>query len=187
MRIDIKDVRSNRSGIAALAFILILVSFSMIIMQAGVQLTQTSPFGAAGPKFVTLAGLSATRHPLELQGSLLARSTDHEITELIFTLVNNGSAKPIKLTDDTLTLSYRDPFQQVAHLTWSKRFQGNHNPDDLLDQGELVQLTVHLSGALSTKLGPNTSFVIDVTPAQGARFSINRTTPGDFTPIMDFN
>ena len=187
MRIDIKDVHSNRSGIAALAFILILISFSVIIIQAGVQLTLANPFGAAGPKFVTLAGLSAMRPPLELQGSLMARSTDHEITELIFTLVNNGSAKPIKLTDDALTLSYRDPFQQVTHLAWSKRFQGNHNQDDLLDQGELVQFTIHLSNALSTQLGPNTAFVIDVTPIQGVRLSISRTTPGDFASIMDFN
>ncbi len=187
MRINVKDFNSNRLGMAALAFIFILLSFILIVTHFNVHLTLTDPFIVEAPKLVTLAGFSPMHRTIELQGSLIARSANNQITNVVFTMANASGAKPLKLTDDTLTIRYRDPFQRVTHLAWSKRFQGDHNHDELLDQGELVQFTVRLSGALAAKLGPNTPFVIDVIPVQGTLVSISRSTPGDFEPIMDFN
>ena len=56
----------------------------------------------------------------------------------------------------------------------------------LLNPGETVEITVPLNG-LTTLLGINTEFTIQLKPTVGATLVVNRTTPAEFTTIMDFN
>ena len=57
---------------------------------------------------------------------------------------------------------------------------------DLLSPGERVEIRVTLTG-LSTQLGLSTEFNIQVKPTVGAVLIIERTTPAEFTAVMDLD
>ncbi|MBC7337324.1 MAG: flagellin, partial [Clostridia bacterium] len=56
--------------------------------------------------------------------------------------------------------------------------------DDLLEARELAEIVVDLSD-LSTGLGVNTEFVIEVKPPTGGVLVIERTTPPRLEQVMD--
>jgi archaellin len=60
----------------------------------------------------------------------------------------------------------------------------SHDGDELLDKGELVEITLDLS-SLTTPLGINTQFSVEMKPPKGAALSIQRTTPPYFDQVMD--
>jgi len=57
-------------------------------------------------------------------------------------------------------------------------------PDDLLEEGELAEVTVDLSG-LGTALSVNTAFTLEVKPPTGGVLNINRTTPAAIEAVME--
>jgi len=131
--------------------------------------------------------LPSAESTLQLRGGLIARADNHAITEVTFTLGNRTGAEPINLTNDFLTIAYRDPHQHIAHLAWSKQFLGQHNNDNWLEADELVQITIPLAAILSTNLGPNTPFVINVKPPHGEVLKLQRTTPKTLHQLMDLS
>jgi len=64
-------------------------------------------------------------------------------------------------------------------------------PDDLLEEGELAEVTVDLSGlgtalsGLGTALSVNTAFTLEVKPPTGGVLNINRTTPAAIEAVME--
>jgi archaellin len=187
MRTDLKYFIKARLGLATLGCILMLIPFIIAATNFTAWLHPGNVEARLVPKLITLTAYSRTNRTIELRGSLIARSRNNVITDVIFTIASTNRAEPLKLTNDALSITYRDQFQKINHLAWSKRFQGNDNHDNMLDPGELVQITVPLSSVLTQKIGPKTPFVIDVIPAGGTLLSISRTAPVTFEPMMDLN
>lgn len=122
---------------------------------------------------------------LRLKGGLIARAKDGVVTELMFTVASVHGAKPLDLDDEPLVVSYRDSTHLIHGLSWSWRFQGKDDGDKLLEEGELLQLTISLAGAQEIDLASHTRFEIYLVPSQGAILSIGRMTPSQLTPIFD--
>ena len=78
--------------------------------------------------------------------------------------------------------------QFANSLTWTiKWIVSKQTPaDNMLEEGELAEITVDLSG-LTTPLGANTAFNLEIKPPTGAVLNINRTTPAAIQAVMDLN
>jgi archaellin len=81
----------------------------------------------------------------------------------------------------------------VNGLEWTIDEDGGwlvHNDGDaadtLLEDGELVELTVPLS-SLDTPLGANTEFTLEIKPPTGAVINLTRTTPPAVEAVMELN
>jgi archaellin len=72
----------------------------------------------------------------------------------------------------------------VNDVSWDKAFVGSNNSNDLLEAGELAEITVDLA-SLSPALGPNTEFTIEVKPPAGAVLNISRTTPAAIGDVLE--
>lgn len=178
--------RVNLTTVMFACVAVLAIPFLTVITGVNPALT-TAAYPIRRASHITLIDSSPLDRSIQLQGSLIAQGDSHEITELSFTIASVTGAKPLNLTDNSLKISYRDQNQRVNNLTWTQRFQGSHNDNDLLDPGELLQLTIPLTGVLKAHLGPNTAFVIDVTPPQGAILSLKRTTPAQLDTTLDLN
>ena len=99
-------------------------------------------------------------------------------------------------------ISYSDENQFIEDADWTIDFIGKENGDFILDQDEQAEITVWLHDQdstdynlgttandmyLTTRLGVNTKFRIEVQPPDGAVLVLERTTPARLQPIIELN
>jgi archaellin len=84
-------------------------------------------------------------------------------------------------------ISYRDENQHHTNITWSKAWLGKNDGDELLEMGELAEITIDLTAitGFTPTLGTNTVFAIEVKPGRGASLILERTTPARIDKVMD--
>ena len=101
-----------------------------------------------------------------------------------------------------MIISYSDENQFIKDLDWTIDFLGKTNGDNILDPDEQAEITVWLhdfdgtdynlgtttnTQYLTTRLGINTKFRIEVKPQEGSILVLERTTPPRLQPIVELN
>jgi hypothetical protein len=183
----LKQFRPEKNGFLALAFPLALISFIMAATSYSLPVAGTTGDWAGNPRIVDLTDQSPLSRMVQLKGSLIARSHDNTVTDLVLTVANTAGSEPIDLAANSFVVSYHDQHQRVTNLPWTWRFQGKDDGDKILESEELLQLTIRLSATPQVKLDANTPFVIELSPPQGAALTIQRTTPRQLDPIVDLD
>jgi flagellin FlaB len=181
----------DESGITALETAIILIAFVVVAAVFAFTILSAGTFTTERSKESVYAGLSEVRGSLELRGSVIATgiTSADVISGVVFTLSNvaGGEAVDFSTTNRVVIMEYRDSNQRTELSNWTVNWLGYNDSDTLLEERELVEITCPLSGTLSTNLGMNTTFVIEVKPPQGAVVNIQRTTPSVIDPVMDLN
>ena len=127
-----------------------------------------------------------------------------QVTSVIVTIANSLEGAPVDLTAPTdsdddgiadsttrlhkVIVAYTDDAQLKNDLYWSKTFIGVDDEDDLLEEGERVELTIAL-GALdqATPLVKNSDFTLEIKPSEGAVLVVQRSTPARIDTVMNMN
>ena len=101
-----------------------------------------------------------------------------------------------------LIVSYSDENQAVSDTDWTVDFIGKTNGDFILDPDEQAEITVWLHDYdgtdynlgtatntmyLTSRLGINTKFRVEVKPQEGSVLVLERTTPARLQPIVELN
>ena len=99
-----------------------------------------------------------------------------------------------------LIISYNDENQFIEDLDWTIDFIGKENGDFIVDPDEQAEITVWLHDQdatdynlgtttntqyLTTRLGINTKFRVEVKPEEGSTLVLERTTPPRLQPVTD--
>ena len=177
---DEQGVSALETAIILIAFVVVAAIFAVTILSAGTTATEQS-------KEAIYAGLSEVRSSLELRGAVVAQTDGTEVTDVIFSVANAAGGESIDLTapvSNTLIIDYRDSAQRSANLTWTLTWVVRNDTDDLLEEGELAEITVDVSG-LTTPLVENTQFALEIKPAEGGVVVVERTTPAFLDTIID--
>ncbi len=174
------------TAIILIAFVVVASVFAFTILSA----SASSP----GPNDDGLyAGLSGIQSGLISRGSIIAQASgdSSRVVSVSFNLAVSASSDPLDLTSgdpearaNRLALGYQDAAQTESALPWSVTWFGQHDGDSLLETGELVEITVDLSG-LEIGLGPATEFTLEVKPPSGAALRLTRTTPAALEAVME--
>ena len=175
-----KGVSALETAIILIAFVVVAAIFAFTILSAGTTSTEQS-------KEAIYAGLSEVRSSMELRGAVVAQTDGTEVTDIIFSVANAAGGDSIDLTaptNNTLIIDYRDNAQRSANLTWTLTWVVRNDTDDLLEEGELAEITVDVSG-LATPLAANTQFAMEIKPGQGGVVVVERTTPAFLDTIID--
>lgn len=183
----LKQMMRERFNLLMIACPLALLPFILTTFSSSPPVFGIQRTSVADSRVVKLTDPAAVDRMLQLKGSLIARSHDNAVTDLVFTVTNTEGSQPINLAASPFTISYHDQHQRFTNLPWTWRFQGQNNGDKLLQSGELLQLSIPLSAIPQVTLGSNTAFVVEITPPQGAILSIQRTTPANLAPIIDLD
>jgi len=207
---DEKGITGLETAIILIAFVVVAAVFAYTALSAGLFATQKS-------QEAVFAGLEEARSSVELRGSVTAIASttgaSGTIKQVTFVLSNalRGEAidftAPTAISDNTgvahadsnnrVVISYIDQYQRVDDLYWTVTKLGKEDGDDLLENNEKFQITIgssanttaggNLIDALTTDLGPNKTFTIEVKPAVGAVLTIERSTPAYIDTIMDLH
>ena len=184
---DERGITALETAIILIAFVVVASVFAFTILSAGTFTTERG-------KEAVYEGLAEVRGALELRGSIIARGVTTPtaiVTEVIFTLANVAGGAPVDMTDTSgaqvVIIEYRDANQRKQIDNWTVEFLGWDDSDDLLEERELVEVTVPITGNVTTGLGINTSFVIEVKPPKGSVLNMQRTVPSVLDPVMDLN
>ncbi len=185
-----KGITGLETAIILIAFVVVAAVFAFTVLSAGV-------YSADRGKEAVYAGLAEVSGSMEIMGSVIAiataAGTTPTVSEVIFSVANVAGGSPIDFTVPTnnkVVIDYRDKIQRKANLGWSYEAIGVNDGDDLLEPGEIFEITIPLTagGPLNaTGLGINTKFVIELKPETGGVIVIERTMPAYIDLVMDLH
>ena len=181
---DEEGVSALETAIILIAFVVVAAIFAFTILSAGTTSTEQS-------KEAIYAGLAEVSSTMEMRGSIVAETSGGNVDNVVFTVSNAAGGEAINLTSpvsgtNTVIIDYRDAEQRVANVNWTVTWVVRSDTDDLLEAGELAEITVDLAGAgLSPALGTNTKFALEIKPEQGSVIVLERTTPAFLDTIVD--
>jgi flagellin FlaB len=183
IRKDEKGQTALETAIILIAFVVVASVFAFTILSAGSSSTEKG-------KQAIQAGLEGVQSSMNVKGSIIAEGSGTSVSDAIFTLslVAGGSPVNLSSTAKEVVVGYKDQAQFKNDVPWTINWiVSKQTPaDDMLEEGELAEITVDLSG-LTTALSANTAFNLEIKPPKGAVLNINRTTPAAIQPIMDLN
>ena len=169
------------TAIILIAFIVVASVFAFAILSAGSASTEK------GQQAIN-AGLSGVQSSMAVKGSVIAETTSggSTVSSVVFTVSLVSGGDPVDLTstkaDRKVVIGYRDSTQFINDVDWTAKFIGSNDGDNMLEDGELAEITVDVSSA---NLAANTAFTLEVKPPTGAVLSLNRTTPASIEAVMD--
>jgi flagellin FlaB len=225
-----RGITGLETAIVLIAFVVVASVFAFTILSAGVYSSEAN-------KQTIHAGLKETRTMLRANGSAFGYTAKNGSTDTLykvtFIVSNSLAGEPVDLTPPytanstgldpdvnagvtvATIISYSDELQRLPNVPWSISFIGDHNGDNLLEEGEKAEVTVWLldrdnaiattasnsapytdgntgngggSGGLvstSSLITKSRRFVIEMTPAQGAPLTVQRTLPPGLRQVMN--
>ncbi len=233
------DTDYRQRGITGLETAIILIAFVVVASIFAFTVLSTGVFASERSKETVYAGLEEAKSSLEPKGSVIAfkgragtTSSDDSIYKVSFVLGNAVAGEPVDLTppytaDDSgsdpdissgaqykTVISYQDKNQYLSDVPWTVNLLGQSTSDNLLEQGELAEITVWLlrrdtdvtnatdsngvakytaadvngaSGILTAGSLPNANdqFTLQIKPSSGAVVTIQRIVPSRLDTIMD--
>lgn len=191
----LKRIGAEEAGITALETAIILIAFVVVASVFAFTMLSAGTFSTERGKEAIYAGLTEVQSSMEVKGGVIAiadsEGASETVDSLVFTVANVLDGEPVDLvTGDNavVVFEYRDATQRVAleNDDWSVKWLGSHNLNELLEIGELAEITVDLTtGTMSNTLGINTTFVLEMKPPNGAILNLQRTTPAYLNMVND--
>jgi flagellin FlaB len=187
---DEEGVTALETAIILIAFVVVAAVFAFTVLSAGTFTTERS-------KEAVYAGLSEVRGSLELRGSVIVTTssaytgTNGHGEYVIFTVSNVAGGEPVDFTEPTtstqsvVVIEYRDSSQRREIADWTVAWPGYDDGDGILEERELVEIRVPLTGNINPNLGTNETFVVEVKPPSGAVLGVQRTMPASVDIVND--
>jgi flagellin FlaB len=189
----IRRFHHEEDGITGLETAIVLIAFVVVSSVFAYTILNTGMFSADRSKESITAGMNQTRSNMELKGAVVANgdtsAPPSSVASLNFYVGTAAGAEPIDFDPTTLVVTYTDSAQSklLDSSTLTVAAAGTaDNGDKMLDPGETRQVTVDLS-SLTTTLGANSTFSLEVRPRIGAVMNITRTTPLELKPVMNLS
>jgi len=183
MHWDERGITGLETAIILIAFVVVASVFAYTVLSAGI-------FSSQKGQEAVYTGLEQARSTLELKGDVVAKANATAVTEIIFSVSNALDGEAIDLTDTTgnnvTVISYSSSTWRNEELDWTVDYQGYGDDDNLLEAGEMFEITVDMTGVGET-IGTYHTFTLEVKPPTGAVLSIERTTPADLDSVMVLN
>ena len=188
---DQRGITGLETAIVLIAFVVVASVFAFAVLSTGLLSSEKAEESVVG-------GLQEGSTSLSIKGSVIAyREGATANVQYISIPIVAASTEAVDLSVVSLVVTYIDADQvvdlaQISNPTtstsasgWNTSFRaGDTGP--VLDPGERADFLVNLSG-LTDRLTVSTEFTIQIKPAVGALLPVNRTTPGEVTPITNLN
>ena len=190
----LRNQRWDQRGITGLETAIVLIAFVVVASVFAFAVLTTGLISSEKAKETALGGLEETGGTIALRGSVVAIATTSlaSIDTIKFQLSNATQAgSAVEMSSQGAVVSYHDPYQQV-NLDYTTSVTTTPGwgttwligSGDLLQPGERVEIIVNLTG-LTTSLGANTEFTVEVAPSVGAVLAVKKKTPLELTLAND--
>ncbi len=175
----VRRLREER-GITGLETAIVLIAFVVVAAVFAFVVLSTGLFSSERAKETVYAGLAKTRGTMELTGGVIATSNGTSLTQLTLdvTLAAGGDSVNLDPTASTnrTVITYIDNAFTLNDVVYTTAAIAG-NADQLLEQGELIELTIDMTQNPGMTLGANRTFTLELKPPSGSYMVIQRTTP----------
>ena len=189
MNAKLNRIAKNESGITALETAIILIAFVVVAAIFAFTVLTTGTFLTEQSKQAAYAGLQQVSSSMQLEGSVVLKSTGATI---VFDLATVAGGSSVDLSK--VNIVYRDSTQN-ANLTYDTGFTApvaNHwiatdtaaaAGVTILSAGTLGMITVQAPAGIVA----NQTFSLQVTPPTGGVLLIQRTAPAQISQVTDLH
>ena len=182
----------SQRGITGLETAIVLIAFVVVSSVFAFAALSTGLFSSDKAKETIQAGLAETRGSMELKGGVIltaTQTTTGVAQDIAFQVANAAGGESIDLTPGKTLIKYTDDSQSKMFTTegppgFTVTALGDADTDKLLERNEVYEIKLTYLGSLATgnnqlttALGVNTTFSLEVIPPRGAVLFIERTTP----------
>jgi flagellin FlaB len=176
-----RGITGLETAIVLIAFVVVAAVFSFVVLSTGL-------FSSERGKETVYAGLAKTRGSMELTGGVIATSNATNVTQLKFGVTLAAGGEAVNLdnddTNNTTVISYIDDAVTDNDLEYTTT-EVVGDGDELLEPGELAEVTIALTTACPTCLvGANEKFTLEVKPPSGSYLVVERTMPASLSSTI---
>ena len=173
-------------GITGLETAIVLIAFVVVSSVFAFAALSTGLFSSDKSKETINTGLSETRGTLEMRGAVIIKASttgdSGVVSELKFQVTNAAGGESVDITPGKTIIKYTDTSQSRVFIgtgtyTFSISGVGNADVDNLVEPGEVYEVTLNNLTSLTGDLSTDTQFTVEMIPPQGAVLHIERTTP----------
>ncbi len=168
-----RGITGLETAIVLIAFVVVAAVFAFVVLSTGL-------FSSERSKETVYAGLAKTRGSMELEGSIIAASNGTKLTNVTFDLTLAAGGDQVNLnptdTNNRTVISYVDANHTNNNLGYTIAVITG-NADSMLEQGEMIEVSVDLTADAAINIGTNHTFTLEIKPPQGSYMVIQRTTP----------
>ena len=214
---DERGITGLETAIILIAFVVVASVFAFTVLSTGVFSAERGKETVLAGLNEAQASLSSSGQLTATRGDVEGTNATVKVKFVVTTAVSGREMDltPPNTTDDTapdpdintgaqtvMIISYSDENQFIKDLDWTVDFVGKSNGDFILDEDEQAEITLWLhdydgtdynlgtasnTQYLTTRLGINTLFRIEVKPGEGSVLILERTTPPRLQPIIELN
>jgi flagellin FlaB len=180
----------NESGQTALETAIILIAFVVVASVFAFTILSAGTASTEKGEEAIYAGLEGVQSSMSVKGAIIAEASGTAVDTVKFTLSLVSGGDPVNMAvspNNVVVIGYRDATQFVNTVPWTVTWVVDNDggtPDDSLEEGELVEVAVDLSG-ITTPPAANTEFTLEIKPPTGAVLNISRTTPPAIEAVME--
>ena len=186
----------DQRGITGLETAIVLIAFVVVSSVFAFAVLSTGLYSSDKARETISAGLESKRSTIVMKGSvILTASTTGAsgvVSQIALQVALAAGGDHADLTPGNTIIRYSDE-NQVRNFTNTTDFSAANiasfgDSDTLLERGEIFEVKLlNLDTTLTTNLGTNTGFIIEVMTPLGAVLFISRATPGSLetTDILD--
>lgn len=182
---SVRSFNKNQSGQAALEAAIILIAFVVVASVFAFAVLSAGTASTERGEQAIYNGLEQVQSSMSIKGAVIAEGSTG-VDNVVFTVAPVSGGDPVNLDDSAtkvVTIAYRDATQSDPNVDYTvTEIVGDG--DDMLEDGELFEIDVDMTG-LTTDLGVNTAFTLEVKPPTGAVIGINRSTPAAIEAVME--
>ena len=175
----VRRIREER-GITGLETAIVLIAFVVVAAVFAFVVLSTGLFSSERAKETVYAGLAKTRGTMELTGGVIGTSNQTQLTKVTFDVTLAAGGDSVNLnpasTSNRTVISYIDNAFTLNNVVYTV-VAITGNSDKLLEQGELLEVSIDLTQNASMAIGANKTFTLELKPPSGSYMLIQRTTP----------
>jgi len=202
----------GQRGITGLETAIIMISFVVVASVFAYTVLSAGVFSVEKGKQAIHAGMEQVQGSVHLVGGVMLLDTgaltgstasDDKIDEVVFTVStllpgqvvdftatvdsdNDGDLSDETGASHTTIISYLDENQVVDDITWTATQVAKGDSDTFLYSTEKMRISVNVS-QLTTLLGEDVRFTIEVKPNRGSTLIVERFTPSGIDDVTYTN
>ncbi len=190
----------NERGMTGLETAIILIAFVTVAAVFGYAVLSAGLFSAERSKETIFAGLQQAKSNMDISGSVIAMSDNDTVSIIKVTVKNAIAGNPIDMTpctgtagsENKVVISLTTAADYLSNIKWTTKPIGAANDNNLMEVGEQFEINIDLNDlgddmALSTPLGVNDTFSLQLKPALASTITVERTLPAALNAVMDLH
>ena len=191
------EVLRDRRGITGLETAIVLIAFVVVASVFASAILSSGLLASEKAKTTVSSGIAEGGVALLVKGSIIAHETSTDVVGRVQIPLVLATDEPLDLSSSSLLVTYIDANQSLdlafnataneagsGNAGWMTKFSKGRGA--VMDPGERADFWVNLE-ALTTLLGTNDQFTVQIKPEVGAVLEVTRTTPGEITTITNLD